>query len=67
MKIKSSSKSHRPPKGQNIIEYLLLMVSCILIFLVFLTPTGLFRNMVENTMNGTVNQLEDMANNVVFP
>ncbi len=65
--MKIPSKTHHSTEGQNIIEYLLLMVTCILIFLVFLSPSGLFRNRIENTVNGTVNQLEDMANNVVFP
>ena len=65
--MKIPSKTHHPEEGQNIIEYLLLMVTCILIFLVFLSPSGLFRNMIENTVNGTVNQLEDMANHEVFP
>ena len=65
--MKIPSKTRHSTEGQNIIEYLLLMITCILIFLVFLSPSGLFRNMLENTVNGTVNQLEDMAHNVVFP
>ena len=54
-------------QGQNVIEYLILLVSCIVVFLVFLNPSGLFKNQMETIVNQTVNQLEDMASNVALP
>ena len=45
-------------KGQNIIEYILMAVAVILVFLVVLNPhSGPLKNSVERTLNSTTHQL----------
>ena len=53
--------------GQSVIEYLLLVSAVIIVLIIFLNPSSFFRNTVENALNSSVNQLEDMANNLPFP
>lgn len=54
-------------KAQNIIEYILLVVAVLLVFLVFLNPkSGPMKNSVEKTINGTVNMIDSAANEIKF-
>ncbi len=47
--------------GQNIIEYILLVVAVILVFLLLLNPqSGLIKNSVERTLNSTVNMIDQI-------
>ena len=53
-------------RAQSTFEYILLVAAVIVVLIVFLNPTGIFRNTVERTLNGTVNQLNDMVNSINF-
>lgn len=49
-------------KGQNIIEYILMAVAIILVFLVILNPrTGTLKNSVERTLNSTTDKLDGLS------
>jgi len=52
----------RSKKGQNIIEYTLLIVSFIIIFLYFLGPYGPFKRMINGVLDGSIKQFEDGVN-----
>ena len=55
-------------KGQNIIEYILLSVAVILVFIVILKPnTGPLAQSVNRTLNSTSDKLDDLnANTIIF-
>jgi len=49
-------------KGQNIIEYILMSVAAILVFLVILNPkTGPLKKSVETTLNSTTDKLNSLS------
>ncbi len=51
-------------KGQNIVEYILLAVAVILVFLVILNPqSGPLKNSVERTINSTVDKINELGQN----
>ena len=54
-------------RGQNIIEYLLLVAAVCVVVIVFLGPTGPFRAALENSFNLVmVTHLTNIAQNVVL-
>ena len=54
-------------QAQNIVEYILLVVAVILVFLVVLNPrSGLLKKSVEKTLNGSVDQIGNITNEIQF-
>ena len=50
-------------KGQNIVEYILMAVAVILVFVVILRPnTGPLAQSVNRTLNSTVDKLNQFTN-----
>lgn len=57
----------RDNKGQNIIEYILLSVAAILVFVLILQPrTGALNNSVNRTLNSTLNSLDQLSQKIVI-
>lgn len=55
-------------KGQNIIEYILLVVAVILVFLVLLNPkSGPVKTSIETTLNSTVNMIDATNQDIQLP
>lgn len=49
-------------KGQNIIEYILMMAAVIVVFLIFLNPhSGPVKNSLERTLNSTVDKIANIT------
>ena len=54
-------------KGQNVMEYILLVAAVLGVFIVFLSPTGKYKKTLENSLfNGTIKQLESVKNEIKF-
>lgn len=53
-------------RAQSTYEYILLVAAVIVVLIVFLSPQGPFRNAVEKTLNGTVDQINAMTNSLNF-
>lgn len=54
--------------GQNIVEYILLVVAVLLVFFVFLNPHGSpLKNSVETTLNSTINLIDNAASEIQLP
>ena len=52
-------------KGQNTVEYILLVVAVLLVFIVFLSPQGPYKTTVEKILfNTTVNQLQGLSDEI---
>lgn len=47
------------PKGQQIIEYLLLFAVIVIVLVFFLGPAGPFRNAVNQAINITLEQIDN--------
>ena len=62
-----NTKDHgcRGNHGQNTIEYLLLFVAVVLVFIVFLAPQGPFHRAIEHTLlNGTIDQIQSAIDRI---
>jgi uncharacterized protein YoxC len=54
-------------RGQNIVEYILLVVAVLLVFLVILNPqSGTIKKSVETTINGTADQISIITSQIKF-
>lgn len=53
-------------KAQNIVEYLLFITVIIVVLVIFLGPTGPFRGAVNRALDGSINQLENIASSTTF-
>ncbi len=54
-------------RGQNVIEYILLVVAVISIFVVFLHPDGPFKKRVERTLyDSTVKHIKGVSSEIQF-
>ncbi len=54
-------------KGQNVVEYVLLVAATVIIFIFFLSPYSPFKASVEkNIFNGTVKKMKDVAGEIKF-
>ena len=52
-------------RGQSIVEYVLLVVAVVLVFLVLLNPhSGLIKNSVERTLNSTVDVIDNTSREI---
>jgi hypothetical protein len=52
-------------KGQNLVEYILLAVAVILVFLVILKPKdGILSNSVNRTLNTSVNLVDSLSQSI---
>ncbi len=49
-------------KGQSTVEYLILVGIVIVVIILFLSPTGVFRKAYSNTLASATNGMETMAN-----
>lgn len=57
----------RGKRGQNVIEYILLIVAVLVVFIVFLSPQGVYKRALENTlMNGAVKQIKGFSDQIKF-
>lgn len=52
----------RSVKGQNIVEYILLITAVIVVALAFLGPNGMFQKQMNATLDAGTNGMVDMAN-----
>ena len=52
---------NRKRKGQSTLEYIILVTAVIAIILVFLGPTGIFRNRFNQTLGSATNGMINMA------
>ena len=53
--------------GQNIIEYVVLVVAVVVVFIIFLNPQGKYKAAIENKLlDGAVKQLENTRNEIQF-
>jgi hypothetical protein len=54
-------------KGQNLVEYILLAVAVILVFLVILKPnSGILSNSVNRTLNTSLNLINSMGQSITI-
>ena len=54
-------------KGQNVIEYILLVVAVLLVCIFFLRKDGAIRYSIENSLNATmVGQIQFISNQIQF-
>ena len=53
-------------KGQNILEYVILLVGIITVLMLFLAPNGIFRRHLTDTLDTSVNMVDDMVDNLNF-
>jgi len=54
-------------KAQNVIEYILLIVAVLTVFIFFLGPQGPFKGAVQNSMmKGTVTQIQNFSDQIHF-
>lgn len=51
-------------QGQNMVEYMLIFVTIILVIFVAMGPNGFFRKALSNSLNMSVNGIAGMANTV---
>ena len=56
----------RNSSGQNVVEYLLLVTTVLIVAIVFLGKNGPFHRSVEGVLNETVEQLNDLRNEINF-
>ena len=54
-------------KAQSAVEYIILIAAVIATLIVFLNPTGFFRNTVEGMLNNTVDQMNRVVRAVPTP
>ena len=58
---------NRRALGQNVIEYILLVVAVVLIFVAFLHPNGPFKKRMEHTIfDTTVKEIKDASGELKF-
>jgi hypothetical protein len=48
-------------KGQSTLEYIVLVTGVIVVLIIFLGPTGVFRSSYNKTLSSGTNGMEDMA------
>ncbi len=53
-------------RAQSTFEYILAVSAVIVVLIVFLNPQGPFRNVVENSLNKTVDQINAMTDSFNF-
>ena len=54
-------------KAQNVVEFILLAVAVILIFLAFLNPqTGPMKHSVNSLLNSTIDKIHNIAQEIKF-
>ena len=56
----------RNAKGQNMVEYILLVVAVILVCIYFFTTNSPMSNAVNATLNSVVNQLNNINSQIHF-
>lgn len=56
----------RPPKAQSTVEYLIVVASVIFVVFVFLRPGGLFRRAYDQTINKSLNKVQQDSE-TLFP
>ena len=49
-------------KGQSTLEYIVLVTAVIAVLIIFLGPTGVFQNRVNQTLDQATNSMVNMAN-----
>lgn len=52
--------------GQHMAEYALVVAAVVVVLVIFLGPTGLFRGAFERTLEVSLNQVNTMARNIDF-
>jgi len=53
-------------KAQSTFEYIALVAAVLVVLIVFLNPSGPFRNTVERLLNQSINQISDVTNSLNF-
>jgi hypothetical protein len=54
-------------KGQNAIEYILLVVAVLTVLIIFLLPQGQYKSAVENSLlNGAIKQMQHAKDEIKF-
>ena len=48
-------------RAQNMVEYILVVTAFILVFLIFLAPSGVFKKKLNRVLDKSVGMLENMA------
>ncbi len=64
MKTSAEYKIFKNNKAQSAMEYIILLAAIIGVLIIFLNPTGSFKNTVERTLNTTVDQLNRMTESI---
>ncbi len=55
----------RKRKGQNVIEYVLLVVAVLIVLILFLQKDGSYHNAIKHGLfDGTVNQISVLSNQI---
>ena len=57
---------HEKPRGQSVVEYILLVTAVLILMIVFLGKNGAFKSNVENTLNSTVDSIDNLRNEIDF-
>ena len=57
-------KSAAALQGQQLVEYLLLFAIVVIVFLVFVGPTGPLRKTLNQVLDTTINQINIEANKI---
>lgn len=58
----------RGPKGQNLVEYILLVVAVVIVMIVFLRKNGFYHNSVKGTIeSGTLMMLKNAEKEIEIP
>ena len=54
-------------RGQNVIEYVLLLAAVMVLLILFLSPKAQFRKTLETSLfNGTIKQIENASRRIQF-
>ena len=56
----------RDSKGQNIVEYVLLVTAVLLVCIYFFTTSGPMSNSINTTLNSIVNQINNINGQIKF-
>ena len=54
----------RNSNGQNVVEYLLLVAGVLIVAILFLGKNGPFHKGIEGVLNGTVEQINNLQNEI---
>ena len=64
--LKSKTVCRENPRGQAIIEYILLVTAVLILMIVFLGKNSPFKSKVEGALNSTVAQIDSLKNEIDF-